>query len=98
MSSEHSLQSDSRLLPSRFQATSSRNQSKRFSAQNEDLTHVAEEKVINLRICPVCYLEISKKPMTPSNYAPTNNSIFPEQELDKKNNPCNTEEESSIMV
>ena len=76
MSSEHSVLSDSRLLPSRFQATSSGNRSKRFSVHNEDLTNVAEEAVINLRVCPVCYLEISKKPMTPSNYAQTNNSFL----------------------
>ena len=36
MSSEHSILSD-RLLPSRFQATSSGNRSKRFSVHNEDL-------------------------------------------------------------
>ena len=30
--------------------------------------------------------------MTPSNHPPTNNSIFPDHELDLKKNPMNTEE------
>ena len=41
--------------------------------QNEDLTHVADEKIFNLRICPYCLLERSSKPMTPSNFMQTTN-------------------------
>ena len=43
---------------------------------NEDLGNVAEETVINLRVCPVCNLEIFNKPMTPSNYVQNNNSFM----------------------
>ena len=86
MSSEHSILSDSRLLPSRFQATSSGNRSKRFSVHNEDLGNVAEETVINMRVCPFCLLEINKKPMTPSNYVQANNSFMSNPERPMEHN------------
>ena len=41
------------------------------------MANVADEKVVKLKICPICFLErTSVKPMTPSNYAHTNNSIL----------------------
>ena len=40
------------------------------------MTHVADEKVINMRICPFCFLEKRTKPMTPSNYVKTNHSML----------------------
>jgi hypothetical protein len=45
--------------------------------QNEDLAHVTvQDKAVNLRICPYCFLERSNKPMTPSNFAPSAGSML----------------------
>ena len=57
-SSEHSMMSEK--MPSRFQATSPINKSKRLSIQNEDLAHVTEEaQIFDAKICPYCMLEKS---------------------------------------
>ena len=94
-SSEQSAISDSRILPSRFLATSSKggtgNQSKRLSVNNEDLAHVTvKDKIANLRICPFCFLERSNKPMTPSNFAPSGESMLSDADkiefIEKRNN------------
>ena len=79
ISSEQSIISDRRLLASRFQGTpgSSRNHSKRFSVNNEDLTSIADEKVTSFQICPICLLEKSaSKPLTPSNNMQTNFNLI----------------------
>ena len=49
------------------------------------MTHVANEAVINWKVCPNCFKEINyNKPMTPSNFVQTNNSVLSGTEPDIK--------------